>query len=341
MGNASYGILKNAQACERERGLRFCETFENATEVVNNGGVITGSPVVNNGATLDGINDYIISAIDNLNYANGLSYEFKFIPNFAKNDNVFRHIFDTEALSRYYIFRDANSNILFNVGNLNITVIYADYQGYWNDFEENTISFKADSSTGKIYLNNNEIKSFSTTSWNKSSPSQIVLGARNTTFASKFDGTIISSKWFNKALTAQELANYYNNTIFKYEESTEVNLPMGLAQHDPDNDRALDMSGNGNNATVNGCVKLQKRGYSFDGVDDYFSDLPTLSGDYTVCVFVDNKVEFYNTNTVYNSITTSGAFAGNLQGLTVYNILLTDMQKADIKSKLMIGVNRK
>jgi len=52
----NYGIIKNGMPAERQSGLVFAERFENASEVVKNGGVITGTkaeyPIISNVKTV-------------------------------------------------------------------------------------------------------------------------------------------------------------------------------------------------------------------------------------------------------------------------------------------------
>ena len=55
-------LINNSTPAERAVGARFAENFETAQAVVKNGGTITGTPVIDNGATnfLGNISNFII-----------------------------------------------------------------------------------------------------------------------------------------------------------------------------------------------------------------------------------------------------------------------------------------
>ena len=84
-----------------------------------------------------------------------------------------------------------------------------------------------------------------------------------------FEGKMEDVKIFNKVLTAGEITDYFNNQTFDYRNRSVLDLPMGAEQHDPTNTRTLDVGRNASHGTLSGVVKLAKKGYTFDGVDDY------------------------------------------------------------------------
>ena len=84
---------------------------------------------------------------------------------------------------------------------------------------------------------------------------------------------------FSEELTTEEISDYENDTTFTYIKDADVNLPMNLDNHDPDNTRTLDVSGNANHSEISGATKEAYKGYSFDGTDDYMAlPLSAFSG---------------------------------------------------------------
>jgi len=149
------------------------------------------------------------------------------------------------------------------------------------------------------------------------------------------------------AMTAQTALDSYNNATYNYPNESVTYLKLDMESHDPTNVRTLDVSGNANHATFGDGstattypTKLSKRGYSFDGTTDYFDGLPALTGSFTVCVLADNTVTHYNTDTVYETIKTAGAFTGDLQTLITYDSVITPIQEADEEIRLLASINK-
>jgi len=266
---SSYGILKNGVPAERQRGLIFCEKFENAGEVQRNGGVVTGTPEINNGAVLNGITDFVTSDLPFI-VKDEITFMVKFTPDFAKDEGVARYIMDTEPTARYYMYRQSNGKLAFLINNSYNTVLYDDYKDYWVDFGVNVIAITAGFTKIYVYLNGILILDIPAVSL--SPPSWATWGARNNgvTF---FKGTIHSAVVFLKQLTPEEILDYYNESVFNYEKDAVLNLPMGVAQHDSANNQTLDVSGYNNHAQFGDGVTPSKfpvkiggrRGYEFNG----------------------------------------------------------------------------
>ena len=101
--------------------------------------------------------------------------------------------------------------------------------------------------------------------------------------AGYFKGKIDDIRIYNHAITDQEVIELYNDSTTY----TPPTLEDGLAVFLPFNGNANDMSGNGNNGTVNGAALTQDRfgiegrAYSFNGNGDFISiaDNPNLFSD--------------------------------------------------------------
>jgi len=356
MASSSYGILKYGQYAERERGLRFIDLLVSNTEVIANGGEIGGDPIIDNGAVLDG-SDNIEYQFFNEVIANKLTALIEINAANTGTPAVFAH-YDYGAAERGWTMKNSG-------GKLNVVLSDDGSYGAGHvksyissitafDAADHLIGFTWDGSSLELFIDgvkdpsptktiDDGITSLYQSMVNLTIGSQLNSGSQD----SNLTGSVKKPRLFKTALTEQEILDYYNGTIFNYLDDAEIYLQMGTAEITTDN-KTMDTSGNFNNATLGDGstsstfpTKLTARhGYLFDGVDDYFGDLPALTGSFTVCVLADNEVNFYTNDTVYKTIKTGGAFSGNLQNLIVINRLLTDMQKEDLLHRLMMGINR-
>jgi gliding motility-associated-like protein len=108
---------------------------------------------------------------------------------------------------------------------------------------------------------------------------------------------------------------FWSCLFWSNELSAQVNLGQGLKLYLPFNGNANDLSGNGNNATVNGAVlTTDKYGYSnsameFDGVNDFLEIANSTSLQFTDSITMCAKVYvtgFYNGTCQSNCILTKG-----------------------------------
>jgi hypothetical protein len=153
--------------------------------------------------------------------------------------------------------------------------------------------FTFGSGVGKFYVNGSLVTATGTieTSFFRTSAS-LSLGATSDgaaftnaeiDFAYIFDGV---------ELSAAEILAYYNGTMWEYDRHCVLALPMLLRDHDADNVRTLDRSGNGNNAqwgdgsTASTFPTFSKGRYAFDGTDDYMKvNLGSTPDEFTISVY--------------------------------------------------------
>ena len=277
-------LLVNSTAEERMIGCTLAENFFSNEDVVANGGTISGTPVINRGAVLNGTTDYISYNLINGDKlaSSGTSFVFDFIPNFDTDDNNESTFLGTVTNLSVISKRDnASSNALriLLAGVVIASIPEATYSPFWNVGERNVLVIAAETGSTNAWLNGNQILTNDATSWTTSSQTEMAIGARSGG-STYFDGTFNSFKMFNSLLTGQEAADYYNNENFTYEHKAIAALPLTAETYDPTNSLVKDRSGEGNDFTVTGATKLPTKGFSLDGSGDYFFLADNASMDF-------------------------------------------------------------
>lgn len=267
-------LTKYSLLAERKRGLKWADLFESNETIARNGGTITGSPIVDDGASLDGSSDYLTYDLSGSEFAGDVSIRIRFTPDFAATDNLSHYLFDTSGVgsARFRILKFSSNALSFYAGNNTLisSVASGTYAGYWNVNEENELLVVFPQvGTAIAYLNGNQLFSVGV-SLPRVIINTLVIGA-TTAGTSLFDGTIHSFGVYNASLDIQEILDYYNRVTWRYLENTTVYLPMCAEQHDPTNVRTLDVSGKEHHATFgDGSTPatyptklIEQRGYDF------------------------------------------------------------------------------
>jgi hypothetical protein len=258
-------LIENSTPAERARGCVFAETFENTQAVAENGGVITGDTVINKSATFDGTGDYIdynYVPITRDNHTITVDFDFtagrgvtQIIAQWGdglSTNNSGAIVIDTADGLRF----STNAGVAVYVGALTtgrhtVTVTYGGGVG----------------NSRAAYVDGVQKTLQTTAGGAGSATAGITIGAE-TDNTNTFLGTIYSVKIFNNQLTLQEHTDYYNNSTYDYIDTPILDLPMGMAQHDPTNTRTLDISSSGADATlINSPTKLTKKGYALNGTN--------------------------------------------------------------------------
>lgn len=263
-------ITNNSTPAERSRGLVFSELFENAEKIVQNEGVITGAPVINNGATFDGTNDWI--TYDSPPFStvvSGNSFSAVIDFDITVDHGALQCLVEWgpgTAADSVMVLLDTDNYLRLYVGN-GVSI----FTGTAVTSGRHTLTAYWDGSNRDMYLDGASV--------GKTSPGATGVTTVGTKIGARLDnslplnGTIYSAKVFKTELTLQEHTDYYNNATYRYINEAVLDLPMGMAEHDPTNTRTLDLSVTANHPTWTGSaepVKLtDKHGYTFDGVDDY------------------------------------------------------------------------
>jgi hypothetical protein len=245
---------------------------------------------------LDGANDSVAYKMQGWesNDAN-ISFVIEFWPDFDCDDGENRYFLSGD-FPKTYILKNSSNNMLIRIGSVTIaTISCATLQTAWLTGQRNTLVISSTSGDTNAWLNTTQILTSDSSAWSPSAISNFVVGTFNVgATGANFDGTIGRVLLFRDALlTEQEAIDYYEQTTWSYMDNAILHLPMRMAEHDPDNTRTLDVSGNGNHATIAGGVtKRSERGYDFTG-----GYLATTSGAiqstgslYTVAFIVSKRV---------------------------------------------------
>ncbi len=277
---------------ELRRGATFGEAWESQALVEKNGGVLVGGAVVTFGK-LTTIGD------------GGVTYNGQDLSNFINNGGSikiqrFCYTGSDANFGRFFEWRpDADNGIVAGIRNSDgelrcsiekaTTITGADIEtGTLIEGKEYDLIIDWDgTSTIKLYVNGVDERDGTDTLGFATADSKI--------YASRsFIGSIGDITIFQGTqLTQQEALDYANNSTFNYGNEALVDLTMGMEQHDPDNNRTLDVSGNGRHAIFGDDstsstfpTKTAKTGYS-NTLNKYL-DINTIlpSAKYTVGMLV-------------------------------------------------------
>lgn len=335
-------LLRYSTPAERLRGCRWADKFESQVLVERNGGAISGAPAFSpNGVVLDGAADYMVYQLDSeIITTPELTWVVDFTPGFTPNDGTQYYFFDDSAGNFGMVISAGGILTGFIDGNVFGPVNWATYQPYWNVLDRNRLVLSASNLDVDVWLNGTQVLTTGATAFTLTVPTAMYVGARSTV-ANYFLGTIHSLQFYNQKLADQECEDLSNGVTYQYLDGATGIWPMDSLRHDPTNVRTLDISGNdnhavfGDGATANTYpVKVaRRRGYTLDGVNDYFSGMPVLPAAYTVTYaqYVGGylTVNHENVNTFYNNLTTSGGFTGDVLFVSLIPSVLTAMQEAD------------
>ena len=266
-------LSRNTTSAERARGCVFSELFRDGESIARNGGTVTGTPAIDKGVTLNGTTDYLTyDAVGSFFASSEISIVVEFWPDFNPSSGVDRYIFDSDSAARYLCYINAAGQLYTTLANVtNLILNKSIYETYWVDYGKNVLVISGKTAAVNYWLNGVLIGS-SSAAWVPKPPSFSTIGARYTGI-SPFDGRITKFQIYDRLLTAGEAADFYNGGIYSYRNEPSLNLPFGMAQHDPTNTRSLDVSGNARHATLVGTpTKLgDKPGYELNGTTQHMT----------------------------------------------------------------------
>lgn len=246
-------LTHNTTPAERMRGCVFSERFESREAVVQNGGVISGTPPVDFGILFGGVSDVVayrpVSSVK--------SITFRVTPETTTEDlmqlstshsvEVVAGTLTATGLATPTFYVDGVATSTMGTGKHWVTIVTA------TAFDADSFTVGQDDSFGQFRMHD--------------------------------------LKLWTVELTAQEALDLYNQTTYDYMREASLWLPMDLERHDPTNVQAVDISGKGNHAQLGDGVatalptKLSRRGYSF--ASDYMvipttADLDFADADFTI-----------------------------------------------------------
>lgn len=285
-------LNKYTLPAERERNCRFAERFVNASEVIENGGAITGTPTINNGIVLDGTNDYV-SYNNVIKDFSAFSIVIEFTPDFAYDEAADRYFFGTTG-NYFRIIRLSGGNLFIEMGDGTIgSISGATYSAYWKQNEKNILVLTSVSTDTSIWLNGHQIMTDDNSGWgSNTSITDLEIGTSGSSpGTSNFDGTIYDVKIFNTQLTDQEALDYSNGGGFlNYENEANNYWPLDYSNYDPTNTKCLDVMGNNDMTIVTATKNTDEPGFYFDGNDHMYSDAISVgTNDFTAIAMVKDS----------------------------------------------------
>jgi hypothetical protein len=148
-------------------------------------------------------------------------------------------------------------------------------------------------------------------------------------------------KIFHGELSTEEILAYSQNKMWSYMENCQLALPMLDDTHDITNAKVIDRSGKGNDvilgdgSTASTFPTYSKGAYTFDGSNDYFSNMPSVAGKYPyMFIKTGSSPELSTSSVIYGNIGTSGAFTGKVYSIFLFDEELNEMQVADLELQM-------
>jgi len=259
-------LTRYSLPAERARDCVFIDIFEDTSLVVENGGTITGTPVIDFEFQGDG-SSYIV--YDTVGFEDITTGNMAIVMRFRTGtiDGTAQNLIsqaDGTGTGRTWIGISSNNKIS--------TSLSGTFREGSTTLQSNTeyiTSFRFDGSTVKVYLDGVEEVSASDTI-DEGADGNFIVGA-NKTLSDPIDNefAICDIRVFKKGLTVQEHLDYASGALWNYLNEADLHLPMKLENHDPTNSKTLDVSSNGFDGTlVNGPTKLTNtKGYRFNGTN--------------------------------------------------------------------------
>lgn len=329
-------LTNNSLPAERERGCVFAERFENAASVVENGGSITGTPVIDHGVQIAG-SEYITYNIPAGTLGcTGISVVFEFDAS-ALPVGTF---YDATNGQRTYLLITVGGDLRVGMGNTTVQdVAKATYEAALNATGKNYMAVYGTSGDTSIYLNGTKILDSDATAWSVTSPdpTELYVGANYAGGGGGDNFTVRNIKYFCGALTDQEALDYSNGGGFwNYINESTDNWLMDLENNDPTNLQTKGLKGNdltfgdGFTSSTYPTKNTNEWGYSFDGSNQYLdggnnTNLNVGDGDFTIKAWIKCTDQPSSTETIigkgsYNSGGISYRLVVNSSGIIRFAI---------------------
>ena len=203
----------------------FREEFRSAAAVVANGGVLTGSPVVNRGMVCDGTQYATYAIPGSLLTRDRISFVCRFTPGFVPGDGDYYTFFDSAAANRSACYITLGGNLIVYFGGVFASVSVAAYQAHWIIGKQNTLTVSANGATVDVWLNSHQIIAGAALAFGSMIVYSLFIGARydgNYNFL----GTIHSLKIRSETIDANDVAAIQTNSLYSYRNKASVYLSM-------------------------------------------------------------------------------------------------------------------
>lgn len=324
--------------------ITFRELFSNQATLHANGGILVGSPLIQDGIRLDGSTQYVTFPVSSLFQSlTFLTIKIEFWPdNDYDVDSV--QTLCSSTSDHYYLYKDNNAanNVLgIILGGTTITTIASSTYGtYWRQLDRNVLIVSSDGITTNAWLNGAQILTADATTWIPTNPVTLYIGSK-ADLSGKFAGVISDVSVHHCVMVQADCSAIQDHSLFTYPNSADLWADMVTAVIDGSNDRTPDKSRRGKtillgNGAGTGTPSFSDPGFLFDGSSNYMT-LPTApTGDFTIVTKRSEDIApvFENDLTTRNKIATSGQFSGTLEFYGEWPYLLSPIQQADLEYRL-------
>jgi len=317
----------SAIPCERMRGALFAEDFVSEPRVEANAGVIAGvGYTVNRGMAFVG--------------ANSVSFD----PVECPGDFSVVVKFDTEIQGDIYLFLDGTLTTGFWVRltatgiecshNDGVTTETIEHVCTYNDGTEKTVTYLVNKTEGThsiLFEEEDPTEGATAISGSTGGSSPVVAGA-------SFTGTLYKARIYSAVLTQAEHDLIRTDTLTDF-----VGQALAIYRCDDVGNDTVGHKIWDRTVNVNDLYKADRidaaafptfdlRKYEFDGVDDYVSNFPELTGDFTVSALAKPFLDVIPTVIQENDLTTvglleaAGGFHGDFQNMMLFEKLLSSLE---------------
>jgi len=190
---------------DRMRRCFFGTRFRRPGDEVEKQGVISGAPVINRGATFDGVNDYITYGLwGQFTDKDPVSFHCLFYPNIVPSGAMTEFpFFDTPDASLNYACRlTTTGTFQFRVGNVSlINIAVGVYSALWNNGGRNLVTLSSTSGASDIMFNGTVLAAAVDTAWTPTVVTSLAIGRRS---GARFNGRMESLHLFNSLLSEED-----------------------------------------------------------------------------------------------------------------------------------------
>jgi hypothetical protein len=272
--------------------LIWSEEFTNINTVVDNGGTVAGSYVINNGFTFNGSSNYVSYKKFFGNYTRG-SYEVKVNPSNFTGTQLLGLLYQdaSNQMSFYWVGKILFMYII--VGGVGDNVWYREITTMVNSVDYHLVfTWNTLTDSYVVYLNGSVVTPTATVAvGNPVIFSTISLGATLAP-AAYLNGKMYYSRFYNGVLTAGEASDLYNNSTYSEIDAGKVQCYLPLVSRYNDGTEKTYNIGTGNDCTVgDGTTSttyptpLGIRGMSFDNGDYIRSGVTPATTGTIMCLF--------------------------------------------------------
>jgi len=190
------------------------ECFTNATTLAANGGTLVGSPTVNQGIKLNGVDQYASFAMAGGDFAgNPVSIVCEFTPDFPCDEPVLRTIFSSTGGDGYSVYKRADGRLGVSLGTSGIGLVAAaTVARLWRNNQKNTIVVSGQFVHTDMYLNGELVLDDDGEVWYPLNSATLYVGCDNV-LADFFRGTVHHLDFRNARLKQDDATFLFNRGI--------------------------------------------------------------------------------------------------------------------------------